>query len=40
MNFCNNVVVITGATTGIGRVTMDLLRESGATVFWLAESKF
>ncbi len=33
MNFSNNVVVITGATTGIGRVTMDLLRERGATVY-------
>jgi NAD(P)-dependent dehydrogenase (short-subunit alcohol dehydrogenase family) len=33
MNFSNNVVVITGATTGIGRATMNLLRERGATVY-------
>ena len=33
MNFSNNVVVITGATTGIGRATMDLLRERGAIVY-------
>ena len=33
MNFSNNVVVITGGTTGIGRATMDLLRERDATVY-------
>lgn len=33
MNFSNKVVVITGATTGIGRATMELLRERGATVY-------
>jgi len=33
MNFSNNVVVITGGSTGIGRATMDLLREHGATVY-------
>ena len=33
MNCSNNVVVITGATTGIGRATMELLRERGATVY-------
>lgn len=33
MNFSDNVVVITGATTGIGRATMELLRERGATVY-------
>lgn len=33
MDFSNNVVVITGATTGIGRATMDLLRERGAIVY-------
>ena len=33
MSFSNNVVVITGATTGIGRATMNLLRERGATVY-------
>jgi len=33
MNCSNNVVVITGGSTGIGRSTMDLLRERGATVY-------
>jgi len=33
MDFSNNVVVITGATTGIGRATMDLLRERGSIVY-------
>jgi len=33
MNFNNNVVVITGGSTGIGRATMDLLRDRGATVY-------
>jgi NAD(P)-dependent dehydrogenase (short-subunit alcohol dehydrogenase family) len=33
MSFNNYVTVITGGTTGIGRATMDLLRERGATVY-------
>jgi len=33
MNFSNKVVAITGGTTGIGRATLDLLRERGATVY-------
>jgi len=33
MNFRNKVVVITGATTGIGRATMELLRERGGAVY-------
>ncbi len=33
MSFSNNVVVITGGSTGIGRATMDLLRGRGATVY-------
>ena len=33
MNLSNNVVVITGGSTGIGRATMDLLRERGAVVY-------
>jgi len=33
MNFSNSVVAITGGSTGIGRATMDLLRERGATVY-------
>jgi NAD(P)-dependent dehydrogenase (short-subunit alcohol dehydrogenase family) len=33
MNCSNNVVVITGGSTGIGRATMDLLRERRATVY-------
>jgi NAD(P)-dependent dehydrogenase (short-subunit alcohol dehydrogenase family) len=33
MNFNNKVVIITGATTGIGRATMDLLRARGAIVY-------
>lgn len=33
MNLSGNVTVITGGTTGIGRATMDLLRERGATVY-------
>jgi NAD(P)-dependent dehydrogenase (short-subunit alcohol dehydrogenase family) len=33
MNLSGSVVVITGATTGIGRATMDFLRERGATVY-------
>jgi NAD(P)-dependent dehydrogenase (short-subunit alcohol dehydrogenase family) len=33
MNFSNNVVVITGGSTGIGRATMDFLRDRGATVY-------
>ncbi len=33
MSFSNYVTVITGGTTGIGRATMDLLRERGATVY-------
>lgn len=33
MNFENTVTVITGASTGIGRATMELLREKGATVY-------
>ena len=33
MSFSNKVVVITGGSTGIGRATMDLLRERGAIVY-------
>lgn len=33
MNSQRNVIVITGASTGIGRATMELLRERGATVY-------
>ena len=33
MTLSGNVTVITGGTTGIGRATMDLLRERGATVY-------